>query len=105
MVRGYMIGYKIKDKTNAPLREFFPGDGQSRKSTEVVVDSISPHAVRRAHDILGSKIRKDLPEFRHESSIVECNLNPDRTPFPDTHEPYGINTKGGQEVPFLWRHY
>jgi hypothetical protein len=49
MVRSYVVWDEIEDEFEPPAREFFPGNRQSFPASQVFVDHILPHTIRRPH--------------------------------------------------------
>ena len=67
------------------------------------VDDVAAHAVGRADIVLRRKVGEGPPEILKEPLVSHGDANPHGAPFPNTHEPDGVEALIGDRIPLLVR--
>ena len=108
MTQGWSVAtwFGTKSRINLSPRRAssFRATARPLAASQVFVNHVLPHTIRRPHVVLGPIIGQGPPEVLQKTLVSVRNGDARRASFPDTHEPDGIETEGGQEIPFLCRH-
>ena len=103
IVRRHVVGNEVEDQAQSALSEMAPRGGESLRPAEVFVNDVAAHAVGRADIVLRRKVGEGPPEILEEPLVSHGDANPRRAPFPDTHEPDGVEALIGDGIPLLLR--
>src|SRR5262249_3282131 len=103
MVLRYVVWNEVQNQTDTSLRKFLTRCGKSFRTAQVLIDYVASHTIGRSHVILRLKVRQNPRETIQQTSVLIGDGNPGETPFPNSHQPYGIETMCHKRVPFCCR--
>ena len=100
VIRRYVVRHEIEDQLHAPLGEFLTGDGETLRTSEMFVNDIASHAIRRSNVVFRSKVRQGPSEIIKQIDVSICDGNARRTSFPNPHQPHAIEAILSDGIPF-----
>jgi hypothetical protein len=97
-----MVRNEVEDEMDVTLCEGLTSGRKSLGSTEIFIDDVAAHAIRRADIVFCLKIRESPPEILKEAFVSHGDFNSDWAPFPHSHEPHGGKSTGSKGIPLLF---
>ena len=87
----HVVGHEVQQQAQASRRERGARRGESGGATEPRVHVVAADAVRRADDVVVGQIRQRGGGRRPQRRIGQRQCAACRAPFPDTHQPDGVD--------------
>src|SRR5205807_1848284 len=97
----HMVRHKIQNQAQSALHKHLPCSRESLRSAKMFIHDVPVYTVSRT-DIIGRGIVWQCTlEISLQGRIFVCNAHSLWASFPYTHQPYGIHTERGNNIPLL----
>jgi hypothetical protein len=94
-----MVGHEIQDQMHASPGEFSSGYGETARTTQVLINHVTSHAIRRTYVIAQTKISQSSAKILQQDVVSIRNGSAGRTTLPDSHEPHSIEAMFSDSIP------
>jgi hypothetical protein len=96
-----MVWNAVEDKLESTLGKFSSGNSKTFPTSQVFVNHVLPHTIRRPYVVFCPEVGKSPTEVCKKALVLIRDGDARGAPFPDPHEPHGVNVQAGDGVPLL----